>query len=87
MTHYVYNYKLCVKFHTVCKITHCVENLHCVKFCVNCQKIPLAWIFYTTAGSGGSDYYEVCSYLQIWNWLTDPVKKAKNMKTRSNVCM
>ena len=43
-----------------------MENLHCVKFCVNCQKIPLTWIFYTNAGS---DYYEV--WTLVWKLSTD----------------
>ena len=73
ITHCVKNYTLCVKLHTECKKTHCVENytlsvkLHTVwkiytvwNFALIVKKFPSLEFFYTTAGSGGSDYYEVC---------------------------
>ena len=44
-----------------------------MKFCINCQKKILSVeIFYTTAGSGGSDYYQVCALTfqryDHWRW-------------------
>ena len=45
ITHCVENYKLSVKLRTVRKIYTVCIIIHCVKFCVNCQKIPLTWIF------------------------------------------
>ena len=40
-----------------------------MKFCVNCQKKFLSLeIFYTTAGSGGSDYYQVWLECTFCDW-------------------
>ena len=73
ITHQVYNYTLCekytlcVKLHTVCKITHCVQNYTlCVKVhTVLVVKLLSLEKFYTTAGTGGSDLYEVC--FTVWS--------------------
>ena len=53
----------------MCKVTHCVQSYTlCVKlhteykssFTLIVKKFPSLEIFYTTAGSDGSDFYQVC---------------------------
>ena len=61
------NYTLSVKRHTVWKIYTVCIIIHCVKFCVNRQKFLSLEIFYTTAGSGCSDYYQVCTE-PVWEF-------------------
>ena len=49
-----------VQIHTVCELTHSVQNYTVVPFAYNMKKIPLTWIFYTHAVTGVTDKYEVC---------------------------
>ena len=50
---------MCVQIHTVCELTHGVQNYTVVPFAWNMKKIPLTGIFYTHAATGVTDKYEV----------------------------
>ena len=59
ITHWVKNYSLCVKSHTVCEITDILQDSTGDPFAFNIEKIPLTKIFYTHAVGGMGDKYEV----------------------------
>ena len=45
ITHWVKNYSLCVKSHTVCEITHILQDSTGVPFALDMEKIPLTLTF------------------------------------------
>ena len=63
---------MCVQIHTVCELTHCVQNYTVVPFPNNMKKFPSLEFLYTHAVTGVTDKYEVCLQVsppvgQIWN--------------------
>ena len=52
----------------MCDITHCVQNYTVVPFAFNLEKFPSLDKFYTDAGGGVSDLYQVCeTHPSQWN--------------------
>ena len=49
-----------VQIHTVCELTHSVQNYTVVPFAYNMKKFPSLEFFYTHAVTGVTDKYEVC---------------------------
>ena len=50
---------MCVQIHTVCELTHGVQNYTVVPFAYNMKKFPSLKLFYTHAVTGVTDKYEV----------------------------
>ena len=51
---------MCVQIHTVCELTHDIQNYTVVPFAYNMKKFPSLEFFYTHAVTGVTDKYEVC---------------------------
>ena len=56
---------MCVQIHTVCELTHGVQNYTVVPFAYNMKKFPSLEFFYTHAVTGVTDKYEVWPHTKM----------------------
>ena len=94
ITHCVWNYTLCVKLHTVCEITHCVQITQGSLLRSIWKKILSLQKFYTDAVGGVGDKYEVWESSNLFKkilqnsvWIVWMGNKILNGKQMAKVVM